>query len=55
MATRGLLTLADNLLYLGTEVTEKCDLRALSNYSQLVGEFKEMMAIITSEKITVQP
>ncbi|MBU0763251.1 MAG: hypothetical protein KJ607_00285 [Bacteroidetes bacterium] len=38
----------DHLMYLGTEVTEKCDLRSLSNYDILVGEFKEMMAAITS-------
>jgi hypothetical protein len=37
----------DQLMYVGTEVTEKCDLRALSNYSQLVEEFKELLAIIT--------
>lgn len=33
----------DQLFYLGTEVTEKCDLRSLSNYESLVEEFKEMM------------
>lgn len=36
----------DHLMYLGTEVTEKCDLRALSNYSQLVSEFKELLEAI---------
>jgi hypothetical protein len=37
----------DQLMYVGTEVTEKCDLRALSNYGQLVEEFKELMAHIS--------
>ena len=36
----------DHLMYIGTEVTEKCDLRALSNYSQLVEEFKELLDAI---------
>ncbi len=38
----------DQLFYLGTEVTEKCDLRALSNYDQLVSEFKDLLHIVTS-------
>ncbi|MDZ7738456.1 MAG: hypothetical protein U5K32_05190 [Bacteroidales bacterium] len=38
----------DQLLYLGTEVTEKCDLRALSNYDQLVSEFKDLLQVVTS-------
>ena len=37
----------DHLMYLGTEVTEKCDLRALSNYDQLLDEFKAMQTAIT--------
>ncbi len=32
-----------HLMYLGTEVTEKCDLRALSNYNILLEEYKELM------------
>jgi len=36
----------DHLMYLGTEVTEKCDLRALSNYPILLEEFKELMLAI---------
>ncbi len=32
-----------HLMYLGTEVTEKCDLRSLSNYSILVEEYKTLM------------
>jgi len=38
----------DQIFYLGTEVTEKCDLRPLSNYDQLVCEFKDLMHAITS-------
>ncbi|OFX20443.1 MAG: hypothetical protein A2033_18555 [Bacteroidetes bacterium GWA2_31_9] len=37
----------EQLMYVGTEVTEKCDLRTLSNFSQLVCEFKELMACIS--------
>lgn len=37
----------DQLMYVGTEVTEKCDLRTLSNFQQLVCEFKELMACIS--------
>jgi hypothetical protein len=36
----------DHLMYLGTEVTEKCDLRSLSNYSILLEEYKELMLAI---------
>jgi hypothetical protein len=35
-----------HLMYLGTEVTEKCDLRSLSNYGILLEEYKELMAAI---------
>jgi len=34
------------LMYLGTEVTEKCDLRSLSNYNILLEEYRELMLII---------
>lgn len=37
----------EHLMYLGTEVTEKCDLRALSNYDQLVEEFKELLVTLS--------
>ena len=37
----------DQLMYVGTEVTEKCDLRSLHNYSILVGQFKDMLATIS--------
>jgi hypothetical protein len=36
-----------HLMYLGTEVTEKCDLRSLSNYGILLEEYKELMAAIS--------
>ncbi len=42
----------NKIFYLGTEVTEKCDLSSLSNYSNLVEEFKELIEIITTEPIT---
>ncbi len=35
-----------HLMYLGTEVTEKCDLRALSNYNILVEEFRALMMTV---------
>ncbi len=37
----------DHLLYLGTEITEKCDLRSLSNYEELVAEYKDLMSHIS--------
>jgi hypothetical protein len=36
----------NHLMYLGTEVTEKVDLRALSNYNILLEEYKELMMAI---------
>ena len=36
----------DHLMYLGTEVTEKVDLRALSNYNILLEEYKELVSSI---------
>ena len=38
----------DHMMYLGTEVTEKCDLRSLSNYDILVNEFKQLVSAITA-------
>ena len=35
------------------EVTEKCDLRALSNYNQLVEEFMELLATISTTTTVV--
>jgi hypothetical protein len=37
----------DQLMYLGTEVTEKVDLRSLKNYNILLKEFKQLMAMFT--------
>ena len=37
----------DQLMYVGTEVTEKCDLRSLHNYQILVEQFKDMLATIS--------
>lgn len=37
---------SEHLMYLGTEVTEKCDLRSLSNYNILLEEYKELMLAI---------
>ncbi len=36
----------DQLFYIGTEVTEKVDLRPLTNYDNLVREYKELVAAI---------
>jgi hypothetical protein len=41
----------DQLFYLGTEVTEKCDLRSLSNYDQLLTEFQELLQMITPAEV----
>jgi hypothetical protein len=37
----------DQLMYLGTEVTEKCDLRSLKNYEVLLMEFRHLLTTIT--------
>jgi len=34
------------IMYIGTEVTEKCDLRSLHNYSNLVAQFRDMLVTI---------
>jgi hypothetical protein len=36
----------DHLMYIGTEVTEKCDLRSLHNYNMLLSQFKDMLITI---------
>ncbi len=41
----------DQLFYLGTEVTEKCDLRSLCNYALLLGEYKDLINTISSTPI----
>jgi hypothetical protein len=37
----------EHLMYIGTEVTEKCDLRSLHNYQILLGQFKDMMETVS--------
>lgn len=37
----------DQLMYLGTEVTEKVDLRSLKNYDNLLREFRHLMSMIS--------
>ena len=37
----------EQLMYIGAEVTEKCDLRSLHNYSILVSQFKDMLETIS--------
>ena len=39
----------DQIMYIGTEVTEKCDLRSLHNYANLVSQFRDMLATIVGE------
>lgn len=39
----------DQLMYLGTEVTEKCDLRSLRNYEILMKEFRLLMSAVTGK------
>ena len=41
----------DQLMYLGTEVTEKIDLRSLKNYDTLLGEFKYLLSVISPEAL----
>jgi len=40
-----------HLMYVGTEVTEKCDLRSLSNYSILLEEYKDLMREIVGVEV----
>lgn len=37
----------DHIMYVGTEVTEKCDLRSLHNYELLLAQFRDMLTTIT--------
>jgi hypothetical protein len=37
----------DQIMYLGTEVTEKVDLRSLKNYNNLLMEFKQLMSLVS--------
>lgn len=40
----------DQLMYLGTEVTEKCDLRSLKNYEVLLMEFRNLLTVISGSE-----
>jgi hypothetical protein len=40
----------DQLMYLGTEVTEKIDLRSLKNYETLLREFRYLLSVISAEE-----
>jgi hypothetical protein len=40
-----------HLMYLGTEVTEKCDLRSLSNYNIILEEYKELIFALCGESV----
>jgi hypothetical protein len=40
---------SDQLMYLGTEVTEKIDLRSLKDYETLLMEFKYLLSVISPE------
>lgn len=41
----------DQLMYLGTEVTEKVDLRSLKNYDNLLKEFRQLIKVISPEEV----
>lgn len=43
-----------HLMYVGTEVTEKCDLRSMNTYSLLLEQYKEMIESITGINPNVQ-
>ena len=40
----------EHIMYLGTEVTEKIDLRSLRNYETLLMEFKSLLTTITGDR-----
>ena len=43
----------DHLMYIGTEVTEKCDLRSLHNYQILLSQFKDMILTISGSPVII--
>ncbi|MFN8207570.1 MAG: hypothetical protein U0T82_09215 [Bacteroidales bacterium] len=43
---------AEHLMYIGTEVTEKCDLRSLHNYGILLSQFRDMMETISGTPLS---
>jgi len=44
----------DHIMYLGTEVTEKCDLRSLKNYPVLLLEFRHLVSSICGSDCSKQ-
>jgi len=42
---------SDQLMYTGTEVTEKCDLRSMKNYDILLLEFKYLLSAISGQSV----
>lgn len=42
----------EQLMYLGTEVTEKIDLRSLKNYDNLLREFRYLLSVISNEEVS---
>lgn len=42
----------DHLMYSGTEATEKCDLRSLDNYTDLLDEFRDMLSAVVGQTST---
>jgi hypothetical protein len=43
---------SDHIMYIGTEVTEKCDLRSLHNYHVLLTQFNDMIESISGAPLT---
>lgn len=41
----------DHLMYTGTEATEKCDLRSLGNYADLLEEFRDLVNAIVGRTV----
>ena len=45
----------NKIFYTGTEVTEKVDLSFLSNYQELVNQYKDMMSSFYKTAVTAEP
>jgi len=43
----------EQLMYLGTEVTEKIDLRSLKNYDTLLREFRYLLSVLSNEEVNI--
>ena len=41
----------NKIFYIGTEVTEKCDLSILSNYQVLISDFNDLLKMIGTDKV----